>query len=747
MRLLSADAKSGATKDDALMQSRSLRALISGAHGVGAGSVVDLAPGSWDKDALERLRVVVSVAGRPVALRTQRVSLDDTGAAPAVSVEHTAAQPQLRVLTRYMLSPNAAALEIVSTVDSRQALSDVRVGDQVRWFGAPAFVPGVGHVERSERAEAKWAAFVGRSAAYSIVSRSMLELKAEGRAGGRQQSAWSPPMQLGPKRSGVFERQVLTTDGSLHAASHAAWKALGLPLGRLSVTLVGAPAWAVIEVHSVFGGIVSAGPPNPGAPLSLDLPADDYRVVLRSPGGRDEVRTRVRPGARVDAKLIAPTASKLTFATLDKSGSAVPARLSVRGISPTPDPDLGPPHYAGGAKTSVYSADGTGEVSLPPGRYRVLASHGPEYSIAEPEVAVNEKDGAVIRVELERVAQLDSYVSCDFHLHAEPSGDSDVPLPDRVVSLLAEDVRFAVATDHNRVTDYGPALRSLGREAELSTEIGVELTTSSWGHFNAFPYPAGQALPDVNQLPTELFSAVRSAAPAALIQINHPRMHEIGYFNQGQLDVETGEAKTPGYSWDFDSIEVFNGFDLGALGQVEENLRQWLQLLKRGYRFTAVGNSDSHRLDRELAGYPRTYVRLSPDTTGSMSLRVATALRAGRAFVTNGPLVELTVAAAAVGDTHATTEAEVPVSVRIQAASWVAMQYVQIWVDGAPLQRVDVPAPAAPGKPRVLNLSVPVPLGKSSVVAVVRGTEPLPVLNGLKAPAFAFTNPVYVQRD
>ena len=40
---------------------------------------------------------------------------------------------------------------------------------------------------------------------------------------------------------------------------------------------------------------------------------------------------------------------------------------------------------------------------------------------------------------------------------------------------------------------------------------------------------------------------------------------------------------------------------------------EWFELINAGRRYTAVGNSDSHRLVYQWAGYPRTYVRVEDD--------------------------------------------------------------------------------------------------------------------------------------
>src|SRR4029078_401403 len=95
--------------------------------------------------------------------------------------------------------------------------------------------------------------------------------------------------------------------------------------------------------------------------------------------------------------------------------------------------------------------------------------------------------------------------------------------------------------------------------------------------------------------PAGIFAAVRAAAPGAVIQVNHPRMGDIGYFNDASLDLVHAAAK-PGFSFEFDTIEVHNGFEHENRAAVEQNLSDWFSLLDLGRHYTAVGNSDSHEL-------------------------------------------------------------------------------------------------------------------------------------------------------
>ena len=67
---------------------------------------------------------------------------------------------------------------------------------------------------------------------------------------------------------------------------------------------------------------------------------------------------------------------------------------------------------------------------------------------------------------------------------------------------------------------------------------------------------------------------------------------------------------------EFDSLEVYNGHDGGHRNKVEAVLQDWLRLLEKGHRYVATGDSDSHRIQYQWAGYPRTYVALPAEKAG-----------------------------------------------------------------------------------------------------------------------------------
>jgi len=371
-----------------------------------------------------------------------------------------------------------------------------------------------------------------------------------------------------------------------------------------------------------------------------------------------------------------------------------------------------------------------------------------------------------ILAELRHELDTTGWISGDFHLHTlTHSGHGDSNMPERIISIVGEGVEFAVATDHDHHTDYAPTVEELGAGDALTHVTGNEVSTPI-GHFNAFPLEPGRPVPDPGATDARALFAFIRAEPnrwgiRPIIQVNHPRWGSIDYFGRLGLDPVTAEPAEQRWSWDFDSIEVFNEnpgwgwFDAETTTGISVGesrhcvLRDWFHLLNGGYRFRAVGNSDSHHVSSVLAGYPRNFVRSPTDDPGQIDPReIARSIRGGRVFTTFGPFVELGVGGAPMGGETRATDGVVAVIVRIQAASWIDCDRVRVVMNGDVVAEVPVPQVRTPVR---LDRRLVLPVERDAWVAVlVEGDEPLaPIVTPQRRPVLplAVTNPVWVDAD
>ncbi|HJL18457.1 MAG TPA: CehA/McbA family metallohydrolase [Sandaracinaceae bacterium LLY-WYZ-13_1] len=445
------------------------------------------------------------------------------------------------------------------------------------------------------------------------------------------------------------------------------------------------------------------------------------------------------PSARPAASpaTVSPRAARLRVFVHDPSGAPLHARVRVVEIG-------------GDARRAAVARDGEAALTLAPGRWRVTVSRGPERSIDRRVVALRSGREATVEARLRRVLDPGEHVPCDLHVHAAPSADSEVSLDARVRSLAAEGIRFAVATDHNHVTDYRAAAEAAGLR-DLGTAPGVEVTTwePSFGHFNAWPLAVdradrrGGAPAFSGTSPAALFDALHALGPDVVVQINHPRLDDgIGYLDRVGFDPARGTTEGKA-SFAADAVEVWNGYELRDLDALDANLRDWMALVGAGHRLVATGSSDSHDLHRHPAGYPRTYVRV-PGGRVDDPARVAAALRAGHAFVSSGPLLEVRANGAGPGEV-ARHDGVVRLEVTARTPAWMRLDRLEVWLGGARIRDEALPpAPARDGA-RAWTYRSSLEVHEPTFVVVrVRGPA-TPALGARPVPPVAFGNPVWLR--
>ncbi|MBP9203734.1 MAG: CehA/McbA family metallohydrolase [Kofleriaceae bacterium] len=436
----------------------------------------------------------------------------------------------------------------------------------------------------------------------------------------------------------------------------------------------------------------------------------------------------------------------------DLTGGSIPGRLLVVGQHPAlPDTrvfetyDRLPGvvqsvHAIRGTTTDV--GDGADPALLLPagGIYKIYASRGTEWSTdAVPFTAT--ADGN-LTFHLRQVAPATGYLSTEWHVHQIGSPDSPVGSLDRVRTALSSGVEMFSVNDHDYVTDLQPIVTDLGLDAALRIIPGIEVTPFAYGHFNAWPMEPdalspnrgavdwGRGMAGYAMIPDEIFAAMR-ARGAQLIQVNHPRSgSSLGefqsYFDRAEVvydydnrtifgdfqnaTVPNGELRLPNTSlWSgaFNMLEVWNGFgheDSDADGRRENTsldrvLRDWFNMLSMGLPITPAGNSDTHTQTADPMGMPRTYVRVADDSGAALASGAAVdqvlATLAGTGpsprdvVVTDGPMIEVTVAGQPALGRTVSGSPSVTFEVTITAPEWADLDTLEVFANSTPT----VPAP------------------------------------------------------
>ncbi len=242
-----------------------------------------------------------------------------------------------------------------------------------------------------------------------------------------------------------------------------------------------------------------------------------------------------------------------------------------------------------------------------------------------------------------------------------------------------------------------------------------------------------------------------SAGKDPMVFVGHPRDGILGYFDEYGFDPYSGtpgRAGEPGqpviatpilaatnpllgalnFTWDFDALELLNGKrfelirtptqrelnDYGAGGEttvydmmtrtmeeqddlangvyklgygIEGHVDDWFSLLNLGFRYTVLGNSDTHGLTSVESGCPRNFIMSETDDPAFLDDQaVAEAVKKHRVVASYGPFVQFWVDDAIIGDELIPKNETVQIEIEVQAPTWIAVDRVELYENGSLLE-------------------------------------------------------------
>ena len=484
-----------------------------------------------------------------------------------------------------------------------------------------------------------------------------------------------------------------------------------------------------------------------------------YALLVLKPGETHTFRRKLSYEPIVLDSGPAPPQGLLKVTVTDEAGQALAAKLSFSGRAGTPPPNFGNDGNEFGANRFAWSGTGHFARPLPVGSYRVMASAGIERAAQFWDIEIAAGQTLELSGSLPRVVETPGALSADLHLHQVESVDADLAHSSRLIAVAAEGVELAAATDHYAITDFAPTVARLVASGQLAkplaTMVGTEVSTvgNRFGHFNLFPVDADDWVNYTDTTPKQMLAEMRSVAPDAVLQVNHPRWPGIGYFQAYRMDPTTHRiprALEDQYSSDFDAIEVFNGLDAYSHPRIRLVLRDWMSLLGQGHRYTATGNSDSHKLAFQDPGVPRNVIYHGRSTTDAQDIYVdeaaiVAAIKQGRVLVTSGPFIDAHIDGKGPGETVKTGGKAATLHVRVRAAPWIDVSHVEVLL-GPKAQRLRwVPVASSQELVRY-EQSIPIPgHAKTFVVVLAAGKRALPNVYATGVMPLAFTNPIWLE--
>jgi hypothetical protein len=282
--------------------------------------------------------------------------------------------------------------------------------------------------------------------------------------------------------------------------------------------------------------------------------------------------------------------------------------------------------------TTQFYSHGVTNVELRPGRYTLTATKGIEHRVATTEVTIDSGRTEEISLEIERWIDLPArgWYGADDHLHIpRPSSRFDSSI---AIWMQAEDIHVANLLQMGLAQDvHVTPQHSFGQEAIYRK--GNTLLAS------------GQENPRTHVLGHSIILGARHWIDVPSDYLLYDRFWRLaheqgainGYAHWGLAGAEEGLAVWS-HEGLLDFIEVLNfGFPF---------YQRWYETLDLGIRLSPTAGSDYPCLPG-LPGRERFYTRLEGDLDYRAWLE---AVRRGRTFVTNGPVIELEVNGANIGD-------------------------------------------------------------------------------------------------
>ena len=349
-----------------------------------------------------------------------------------------------------------------------------------------------------------------------------------------------------------------------------------------------------------------------------------------------------------------PTA-RVAVRTRLAGGGAAPARLHVVDKDGHPAFASGQQSWLDGQSGHIYMySPGTLDIEVPAGDYRVLATHGFERLPAESSGTA--KAGAQTSLTLEFAAvggpSLDGWYAGDHHFHLNYGGQA-LLAPEALVPMMrGEDLDVGTplsANLHTRRIDEG-YFAWTRRETPL-VQFGQEVRSHFLGHTGHigiktlyWPWYWGPGYPVYGRDDRSNVEALQQTRKQGGVNSYvHPVTSRSPFAGEAPRGIPL-ELVSDAVLGEVDTIELACLWS-DELGTAEA----WYRLLNVGARVTPTAGTDA-MVDffRTMAvGTTRVYVRVPGQLTMERYLE---GLRAGRSFVTTGPLLQFTVADHQPGD-------------------------------------------------------------------------------------------------
>jgi hypothetical protein len=439
-------------------------------------------------------------------------------------------------------------------------------------------------------------------------------------------------------------------------------------------------------------------------------------VPARALARGQEARPRgILRGALRDGATKQPVAAKLRVVDGDSGVEFLPA-APIRTMPQSRRADL--KHY--------FYARGSYELAIPPGRYQVEVVRGICHEAFTTTVEVGSGITRVLDVEIPVLRDLHTSgwysgnTHTHYHLQLDENPDDRLRLVPPAEALDVSVLSYLIRNDSPYISNKYPVgrLEAFSRDGTL-VDMGEEARNNSTPFGTGYGHCLFLNIPHlVEPVSTGVLARDPKAPDYPTLSMLAAEAKRIGgttvwCHNGGGMEMPVAVA--------LGAVDAFNLAD----GQ-EALYERYYRLLNCGFRLPASTGTDWWIYDHN-----RVFVR----TDGAFAYASWIAgLRAGRTFISNGPLLEVSVAGKGPGERVDLQPG--PVAVSARALSRLAFDRLQIVHDGA------VVAEALARGQREARLEVELPVTRGGWLAA-RVSSSAKTHSGYTV--FAHTSPVYVQ--
>jgi len=394
--------------------------------------------------------------------------------------------------------------------------------------------------------------------------------------------------------------------------------------------------------------------------------------------------------------------------------------------------------------------------AAPAGKVELEVMKGFEYGVQRPSVEVKAGIQQQVVVRLSRLPTVhpegERWVSSDLHVHMNYGGTYNNASIDLVRAAESENLQIVnnlIVNKEQRFPDIdlsGAGLDPTSTAQQLVLH-GQEFHTSYWGHrgllgirghillpgYAGYPNTAAASLYPMN---ADVYDMAH--AQGAVVGAVHPFDEAPDPFAKPAQRI-TDELPVDAALGKLDYMEIVGFSDHRATAAV------WYRLLNLGFRIPAGAGTDAMANFASLRGpigMNRVYARVA---AGPVTIeRFLDALKSGRTFATNGPLLDFSLGDVEVGGELSFDEPQENVPFRAQLQSIVPVDHVQVVCNGVVVKSlIGEGGGDSEGPADKAYVSGTVPL-KESGWCVLRASSDkaeYPVLDNY---VYATTSPIYV---